>query len=195
MKKHLLLFCLAGAVTFMSFINLPSGTFSVDTKASELKWTGYHLAKSYEHWGNVELKSGSLTTDGEKITSGSFVIDMTTLSNGDIEDEKDNQKLVNHLKNDDFFSVKDYPEAKMVIKSSEKTGDNTYKTIGDLTIKGITKEIEFETKIEKVTDSEIVAIADMRVPRTEFKVMYGWKVENAILDGEFRMEVKLVAKK
>lgn len=196
MRRNLLLLALVGAVSLMSFIILPTaGTYNIDTKASELKWTGYHLAKSYEHWGHVQLKSGSLETDGEKITGGTFVIDMTSISNADIEEEKDNQKLVNHLKSDDFFSVKDYPEAKLVIKSSEKTGENTYKTTGDLTIKGITKEIEFETKVNKITDTEIEAIADMRVPRTEFKVMYGWKVENAILDGEFRMEVKLVGKK
>ncbi|ELR68881.1 Rhodanese-like domain protein [Fulvivirga imtechensis AK7] len=196
MNKNLLILTLVSVVSLMSFINLPTaGTYSIDTKASELKWTGYHLAKSYEHWGHVQLKSGALETDGEKITGGTFVIDMNSISNADIEEEKNNQKLVNHLKSDDFFSVKDHPEAKLVIKSSEKTGENTYKTTGDLTIKGITKEIEFGTTVNKLTDTEIEAVADMRVPRTEFKVMYGWKVENAILDGEFRMEVKLVGKK
>lgn len=179
----------------MSFIAPSANTYKIDTKASELKWTGYHLAKSYEHTGNVQLKSGSLTTDGEKITSGSFVIDMTSITNSDIEDEKDNKKLVSHLKAEDFFHVEKHPEAKLVITGSEETGDNTYETTGDLTIRGITKEITFDTVIEKITDEEIVATADLRVPRTEFKVMYGWSLENAMLDGEFRMEVKLVAKK
>lgn len=196
MKRNLLLAALVTVITLTSFIILPTaGTYTIDAETSELKWTGYHLAKSYEHWGNVQLTSGTLTTDGEKITSGSFIIDMTTLTNGDIEDEGKNGKLVSHLKNEDFFDVNKYPEAQLVIKSSEKTGENTFNTVGDLTIKGITKEIEFETTVTKITDNEIEATADMRVPRTDFKVMYGWTIENAVLDGEFRMEVKLVGKK
>ena len=33
---------------------------------------------------------------------------------------------------------------------------------------------------------------DFNVVRTDFKVMYGWKIENAILGGEFRLEGSIV---
>ncbi|MBK7652054.1 MAG: YceI family protein [Flammeovirgaceae bacterium] len=88
----------------------------VVTNASQLKWTGYHLAKSYEHNGNVKIKSGSLSVADGKINSGEFIIDMTTISNNDLTDAKDNTKLVNHLKSDDFFNAKKFPEAKVVVK-------------------------------------------------------------------------------
>ena len=117
------------------------------------------------------------------------MIDMNTISSEDVEKESDKAKLVGHLKSDDFFSVEKYPEAKLVIKKMNASG----KTTGDLTIRGITKEVEFQTKIEQATDSKLVATADIKVDRTDFKVMYGWKLENAILSNEFRMEVKIVA--
>ena len=190
MKKQLTIF---GAATLLivgllSFKSLES-SLKVDTSASQLKWTGYHLAKSYEHWGYVSLKSGKATVKNGKITAGEFVIDMNTISSEDVEKESDKAKLVGHLKSDDFFSVEKYPEAKLVIKKMNASG----KTTGDLTIRGITKEVEFQTKIEQATDSKLVATADIKVDRTDFKVMYGWKLENAILSNEFRMEVNIVA--
>lgn len=190
MKKQLTIFGTATLliVGLLSFKSLES-SLKVDTSASQLKWTGYHLAKSYEHWGYVSLKSGKATVKNGKITAGEFVIDMNTISSEDVEKESDKAKLVGHLKSDDFFSVEKYPEAKLVIKKMNASG----KTTGDLTIRGITKEVEFQTKIEQATDSKLVATADIKVDRTDFKVMYGWKLENAILSNEFRMEVKIVA--
>ena len=192
MKKQLLIF---GFVTmlFMVFSAFEAAnvSYTVDQSASKLKWTGYHLAKSYEHWGYVTVKSGSLTVDNGVLTAGEFVIDMNSISSEDVKDEKDNQKLVGHLKSDDFFAVQDHPEAKLVIKKSDTSG----KTTGDLTIRGITKEIEFQTKIKESTSDKVVAVADIKVDRTDFKVMYGWKLENAILSNEFRMEVEIVANK
>lgn len=167
--------------------------YTVDASASKLKWTGYHLGKSYEHWGNVSIKSGSIEMDGDKLTGGQFVIDMTSITNGDIAKEKDNTKLVNHLKSDDFFGVGKFPEASLKIKSAENSG-NSYKVTADITIRNITKEVSFDaTKSE--SGGSVTFDATFNVERTAHEVMYGWKVENAILGGEFKMEVSLVAKK
>ncbi|MGD1958094.1 MAG: YceI family protein [Fulvivirga sp.] len=179
---------LAVAVSLIAFKAI-DGTYTVNSTESKLKWTGYHLAKSYEHWGYVNLKSGSVDVSNGKITSGEFVIDMTTISNKDVEGEKDSQKLDGHLKSDDFFAVEKHPEAKLVVKKVNDSG----KATGDLTIRGITKEIQFDTKVEEASNNKVVATADIKVDRTEFKVMYGWKLENAILSNEFRLEVQLVA--
>lgn len=167
--------------------------YKIDTAASELKWTGYHLAKSYEHWGNVSIKSGTLELNEDKIIGGEFVIDMTTITNGDIEEEKDNTKLVNHLKSDDFFGVSKYPEATLKIKSATKNGE-AFNITADITIRNITKEISFLAS-RNDSENQIVFIASFNVERTAHEVMYGWKLENAVLSGEFKMDVKIVAKK
>jgi polyisoprenoid-binding protein YceI len=180
MKKVLMIMVAVAATLLMSFIT-PDEKLSVDTGASELKWTGHHLAKSYSHWGYIGLKSGSVSTDGNKITGGEFVIDMNTISNKDLEKKEDNGKLVGHLKSEDFFAV-------------EKSG-NTFNTVADLTIRGITKEITFDTEVKSISKNAVDATAKLRVKRTDFEVMYGWSIENAMLDGEFDIEVKLVAKK
>ncbi|MFN3839777.1 MAG: YceI family protein [Cyclobacteriaceae bacterium] len=167
------------------------GNYVVDTNASQLRWTGYHLAKSYEHNGFVKIKSGKFSVNDGKIISGEFIIDMNTITNSDLTSAKDNTKLVNHLKSNDFFNVAKFPEAKLVITKSEPAGSGL-KVTGDLTIRGITKTIVFDATINDRGDNRIEATADLKIQRTDFQVMYGWKIENAILSGEFRMEVKLV---
>ncbi len=53
-----------------------------------------------------------------------------------------------HLKSPDFFDVENHKE--LIFKSREitKTGDNNYKMTGDLTIKGISKEVLVDAEFE-----------------------------------------------
>lgn len=55
-----------------------------------------------------------------------------------------NEERDNHLKSDDFFNAKEHPRLTFVSTSFEKTGKNTYKLTGELTIRGITKTIELD---------------------------------------------------
>lgn len=50
----------------------------------------------------------------------------------------------NHLKSADFFDVEKFPEMTFKSTSIEKIGENTYQLTGDVTAKGITKEVEME---------------------------------------------------
>jgi polyisoprenoid-binding protein YceI len=59
----------------------------------------------------------------------------------------DNAGRDKHLRSADFFEVEKYPEIKFVSTSFEKTGTDSYKIIGDLTMHGITKSIVLDTKL------------------------------------------------
>ena len=52
-----------------------------------------------------------------------------------------NEKRDDHLRNEDFFDSAKYPEITFVSTSAEKVGDEVVLT-GDLTIKGVTKQIK-----------------------------------------------------
>lgn len=194
MKKTFLSLIVVVLAAAFSGFNTPGKDFTVDANASELKWTGYHLAKSYEHFGFIKIKSGKLNINKGSIQSGEFVIDMNSITCTDITDEGKAGKLVGHLKSADFFDVAANPEAKLVIKKAEKNANGTFKTTGELTIRGITKPIEFETKLTEKGDA-VEAVADIKVKRNEFNVLYGWTLENAMISGEFLLQAKIVAKK
>ncbi|MDH5365794.1 MAG: YceI family protein [Cyclobacteriaceae bacterium] len=189
MNKKVLTLAAITVLVMTSFLIVEIDSYKVDVEQSNLKWTGYHLAKSYEHNGNVKLKSGSLEVKNGKILSGNFVIDMTTITNNDIEGEK-NAKLVNHLKSDDFFNTEKFPEAKLVIKKVEGS-----KASGEVTIRDITEPIAFDIKIKEAKDDKVIASATLNIDRTKHEVSYGWTIENAMLSNEFKMEVKIIATK
>lgn len=138
----------------------------VDTEKSTLKWHGEKVTG--EHWGNIDLKEGWLAWDNKKITEGEFVIDMTSITNTDIEDEGYNAKLVGHLKSNDFFGVEKYPTAKLEIKGSEKFQNNKAKVKAHLTIKETTLPIEFEAQKEGNW-----FMAEIIIDRSKYDVRYG----------------------
>ncbi len=52
----------------------------------------------------------------------------------------DHKKRDEHLRSPDFFDAKTFPTMTYTMKSYKKTGD-TYTALGDLTLRGVTKEI------------------------------------------------------
>lgn len=139
---------------------------TVDTEKSKLKWTGKKVTG--EHWGYIKIKSGAFILNDNMITNGEFIIDMTTMTCKDLEDKEWNDKLIGHLKSDDFFSVEKYNSAILKIDKSTKFQDGVANVKGDLTIKGITKPISFKAKIEGKTYK-----ATITVDRTLYDVRYG----------------------
>jgi polyisoprenoid-binding protein YceI len=177
-----------------------SETLAVDAKASTFKW---HAKKvTGEHNGTVNFSGGSVVVENGAIKSGNVEVDMTTIDNLDMQGEyKD--KLIGHLKSDDFFSVEKNPKSTLVIKKTEaikgsKTAEN-YNVTADLTIKGITKEITFPAIIV-VKKGSVVANADFNIDRTKWDIRYGSKsfiegIGDKAIDDNFNVKVRLVAGK
>ena len=53
--------------------------YNVDLAASKVDWKAFHKGGFAPRWGTLNLKSGEITVENDAITSGDFVIDMTTL--------------------------------------------------------------------------------------------------------------------
>src|SRR5690606_9924511 len=52
-----------------------------------------------------------------------------------------NQQRDQHLKGDDFFSAENFPKINFVSTKINKTSENKYELLGDLTIKEVTKPV------------------------------------------------------
>ncbi len=201
MKKRTFLFALAIIATLanVAFVNSPSKpiTFKADVSKSSLTW----LAKKVtgEHAGTVKLADGTLTLDGNKLTGGSFTMDMTSITCTDITDATHNGKLIGHLKSDDFFSVAKHPKASFKITKVEATTANAYNVTGDLTIKGITKPVTFPATVT-ISGGKAEAAAKITVDRTKYDIRYGSKsffdnLGDKVIYDEFTIDLKLVAAK
>jgi polyisoprenoid-binding protein YceI len=171
MKKFAILSLAAlFTVALMASEKEVSGEKSVSTEQSQVKWLGKKVGG--EHWGYINVKEGSISVEDGKLTAGKIVIDMTTITCEDLEDEGWNKKLVDHLNSDDFFSVDKYASAKFKTTKIEDKGDGMFKVTGDLTIKGKTAANSFDVKLvekEGMYHAEGTIVFD----RSKYDVRYG----------------------
>ncbi|MEM7658969.1 MAG: YceI family protein [Bacteroidota bacterium] len=159
------------AIVAFSFTTTKVVTYTADVSESTVEWKGEKVTGF--HTGNLSLKSGAFEFSEGVLTGGNFTVDMTSLTVTDIEDPGTNGKLVGHLKSPDFFGVEAHPEASFVITkvvSRGKVGE--YKLIGDITVKGITKEIRFNANVTQEGTSAN-GTAEITLDRTDFDVRYG----------------------
>jgi polyisoprenoid-binding protein YceI len=168
---------------------LYSQNYRVDINKSTLKWTGKKVGGS--HNGYVRLISGKISLKNKKVKSGSFTIDMKTISNADLGNKSLNKKLVDHLKSDDFFSVKKFPTAKLILSSSTEMSNNELEVMGNLTIKGKTHPISFKGRKSGNILSAIIV-----VDRAKYDVRYGSgsffeNLGDKLIYDDFTIEVKL----
>ncbi|MGB3149749.1 MAG: YceI family protein [Maribacter sp.] len=167
MKKTILSIALAVIFGFSASATTPidGEKKQINVSESTVTWKGYKVTGSHE--GTIALKSGHLEMEGNKLTGGEFIVDMTTIANSDL-DADSKGKLEGHLKSDDFFGVAKHPTAKLVFKTVKPLNKSSYTVTGDLTIKGITKPITLV-----VSMYENKATATLKVDRAKYDVRYG----------------------
>tara|TARA_R110002033_G_C3870597_1_gene237166 strand:- start:182 stop:760 length:579 start_codon:yes stop_codon:yes gene_type:complete len=153
------------AIMTFSFTTAEGDKKEINVKNSKVVWKGYKVTGSHE--GVIAIKSGHLNFDKDKLTGGSFIIDMSTITNTDLEGEYKG-KLEGHLKSDDFFGVEKFPTASLIFKKVESTGKNSYEVTGDITIKGKTETVSFNISVYGSK-----ANVSLKIDRTKFDVRYG----------------------
>ena len=117
-------------------------------------------AHSRAHFKVRHLMVSNVRGEFSKVT-GTVAYDANNLNNSKVEATID-ASTVNtsepdrdtHLKSADFLDVANFPTIKFVSKSFTRTGPDTLKVVGDLTIHGVTKEVvlSVETSGEDVKD-------------------------------------------
>jgi polyisoprenoid-binding protein YceI len=140
-------------------------TKPIDASKSKISWVGKKVTGQHE--GLINFKEGALIFKNKKIVGGSFIADMTTLTNTD-QSGKDKAKLEGHLKSDDFFAVDNFKTAKLVFKSITAKKGNSYTVKADLTIKGTTNSVTFDMVVKGNT-----ALANLTIDRTKYGIQYG----------------------
>ena len=143
----------------------PKNDKEINIKNSSVSWKGEKVTGSHE--GTIMIKSGFLKFEKKKFIGGEFEIDMTSLVCTDLSGEYKG-KLEGHLKADDFFGVSKFPISTLEITKTKHKKGNTYECTAEITIKGKTEIITFNTDIN--IDS---AVAKIKIDRTKFDIKYG----------------------
>ena len=152
--KTLLIFLLFVSVAFSQ----PATTYQVNPAASQIAWTGYAEVGSYAPTGTVQIRRGSFEYDGQTLRNGRFELDMRTI-------QQEQAQLAEHLRGADFFDVATYPAAVFVL-SEVRQGTAR----GQLTIKGISKPIEFPLTLTRQPNGGLRAKGTASIDRTQFGI-------------------------
>jgi polyisoprenoid-binding protein YceI len=177
-------------------------TLNIDTQYSTVEWIGTKV--SGYHVGSVKVKDGEIRLKDGQITGGHFVMDMQSLAVTGPEGSKEesNQKLLGHLKSEDFFLVERYPDATFEITevrtydgaaikedddprqveiSKYRVTNPTHIVGGNLTIRETTKHIEFPAHIT-INENTAEAKAKFNINRKEWDIAYPGAPDDLIRD-------------
>lgn len=187
--------------------------WNLNVAGSKIEWIGTKVT-GY-HTGTVPLKSGEVYVNHNQVTGGSFMMDVANMNvSGPKGDTSGNAKLLGHLKSADFFDVTKYPEASFELTgvkpyegsaiedtvdarqeeiSEYKVNDPTHTVSGNLTMKGITKNIEFPARIT-VSGNSAEAIAKFNIDRKQWGIVYEGKPDDLIRD-EIHLGISIKAAK
>ena len=117
--------------------------WGIDPAHSEIAFKAKHLMITNIKGVFKEFDAGIYITDEDFITSGiDFRMNPASVDTG-------NEKRDEHLKGQDFFDVENYKMITFTGNKFKKANKNgNYTLYGDLTIKGITKQIKLDVEFE-----------------------------------------------
>lgn len=152
------------------------GVYRIDTEKSAVEWIGRNI--NNRHHGRIAISSGEVVMSNGRLVSGSFVLDMNSIVNSDLQDEGWRGMLQRHLRSEDFFDVERYPTATFEVRGAAPIAKSTPGTpnveiAGVLTIKETTRSICFPAIVAAQEDGSLKAQAALDFDRTFWNVSYG----------------------
>ncbi len=124
---------------------LTAGTYSADAIHSDISFKVRHMAVGKAK-GTFDLNSATLTVGANGISDSSVVAEIDAAS---VETKNDQRNA--HVQSPDFLDIANHP---VITFSSTEVRDfdgETLVLVGDLTIRGITKQVELATEYLGVT--------------------------------------------
>ncbi len=168
MKKTVLALLVLGFV-LISFKTIDSETYTAIVDESTITWAASRPGKTHD--GTLAISNGNLIFEENKLIGGDFTIDMKTIKVLDIKPGKMNQKLVDHLNSSDFFDVENHATGNYrVTRSEAKDGKILVK--GQLTLKGITNDVEFLADVSNTDDAVTLKTGEFKIDRTKWDIKF-----------------------
>ncbi len=163
-------------------LSLPAGaansTWQIDPQHSSAQFAVRHLGLSTVR-GAFSKLSGTMVLDDQDITKSSVEvsIDVNTVDTREPDRDKD-------LRSERFFDVAHFPTMTFKSRKVEQVAPGKLRVTGDLTIRGMTKEVvlEVEGPTAPVKDpwgnQRVAVTATTKVNRQDFGVKWNAKLDN-----------------
>jgi polyisoprenoid-binding protein YceI len=168
--KHSLSILLA-AILFVTVGSSLAAEWTIDKAHSNIGFEVKHMmfttvpGKFTDYAGTINLDPKDLST-----TSVNFTVQAASITTS-------NEQRDTHLKSPDFFDVTTYPVITFQSKKAKAMGPGMIELVGDLTMRGVTKEVTFMVEgfnntIEFMGSTKIGGSASATINRQDFGVSW-----------------------
>ena len=171
--------------------------WNVDPDHSAIEFRVAHMVIS-KTTGRFMDYAGFIDMDAE---AGTVKAIEATIKTGSVN--TNHEKRDAHLRNTDFFDVEHYPTMTYKLKSYKKTGEG-YTAVGDLTLRGVTKEITLVGHYNGVTkdpwgNTRAGFNAEGKLNRKDFGMAWNKTLDNGGLvvgdEVQIRLDVECIKAK
>lgn len=150
--------------------------WQVDGVHSSVRFSVTHLVIS-EVEGSFKVYSGSIQNANTDFSDAKieFAVDVASI-------DTDNEMRDSHLKSEDFFNAEAHPQMTFKSTSFKALGNNKYTLEGDLTIRGVTRRVSFDTTYggkakDGYGNTKVGFKATTAIDRTEFGLKWNMATE------------------
>ena len=163
--------------------HLGPDTWQVDSGHSSAGFSVKHLVVSTVR-GTLGRVSGTVEYDGRSVSSVKADVSIDVKGINTVNEARDKD-----LRGEGFFDVERYPAITFKSKRAEPAGENSFRLIGDLTIRGVTKEVTLDVEgpsptIKQGNALKIGASATTKLNRRDFGLDYNRAIEAVAVVGD-----------
>jgi polyisoprenoid-binding protein YceI len=174
--KYNSLLVLAAAFIFMIQPAVAQDVWNIDVSHSSVAFRVKHLMISNVR-GDFGEFSGQILFDGKDYSTLKADVTIQAASINTREAKRDE-----HLRSDDFFDTATHPTITFKSKQVKGVDDRRFSLVGDLTMRGVTKEVVLDVEATPVIkgmrgETRVGASATTRINRQDYGVKY-----NRVLD-------------
>ncbi len=169
------------------------GTFSFDPTHTVVGATARHLMVSKVRGRFADVTGSIVVAESPLDSAVEVVIKAASIDTGVADRD-------NHLRNADFLDVENYPE--LTFKSTRVVKQNGAEFVlaGDLTIRGVTREVELEVEYHGVTNSpwgqQVIGFsATTELDREDFGMTWNAALEagGVVVGKKLKIEIEVEA--
>lgn len=168
--------------------------WTIDASHSNIEFAVRHLMISTVKGYFTKVEGSVVAQDIQDLTKGATIEARIDVNSIDTREPQRDE----HLKSPDFFDAANHPTIEFRSKRIERAGENAYKLTGDLTIRGITKEVTWDLTFEGAGrdpwGNERAAFhAETKINRKEFGLQWNMVLETGgvVVGDEVRVSVDI----
>ena len=166
------------AAGFLTNFSIAQSTWVIDPGHSQIEFEVSHLTVSsvtgfFTSFSGTVVTSKKTDFEDAKIHA---TIEVASITTNNLERDK-------HLKEDDFFNANEYPEIKFKSTSFSRNADGSFKLMGDLTIRDVTKPITLDVKFGGIASIDNMKRAGFTAKGSINRFDYKLKWDDALDSG------------